>query len=413
MPRVGYRLLRGPTRGAEDVEAPPSIAILPFQNLGADAEQDYFADGIVEEIITALSRFRRFRVIARNSSFVYKGRAVDVRAAARDLGARYVLEGSVRRAGGHLRVAAQLIDGESGAHLWARSFDGDLDEVFDMQDRITESVAALIEPKIQQAEIERARRRRPGNFTAYDLYLQAVARADMVRPEDNLLALDLLEKVIVLEPTNAAALALAGNVIEHRLTMGWPGSRAEDADRGLAMIRLALDHAGDDAEVLARCGLMLIQLGRDYDGGVAVLRRAVALNPTLPLATEHLGVACMWGGRFDEAEVLFRRVLRMNQTDSNRAMAALAVVEMCRDNAAGALDLATKALGANGYFNPAHWVLIAANVHLGRMDEARRRLEVYRAMAPEVTVGYLRRQHYPGDAMAMLFDGLRRAGLPE
>lgn len=186
VPRTGYRLLRpGALSQAQALPVRPTLAVLPFTNLGGDAEQSYFADGVVEDIITALSRFRSFAVVARNSSFIYKGRAVDVREVARELGVRYVLEGSVRRGGDRLRIAAQLVDAVSGAHLWAQSFDGRLDEVFDFQDRITESVAALVEPHIRAAEIERSRRERPGSISAYDTYLRVLPRIMSESPVEN------------------------------------------------------------------------------------------------------------------------------------------------------------------------------------------------------------------------------------
>ena len=192
----------------------PSLAVLPFQNLSGDPEQDYFADGVVEDIITALSRFKSFAVIARNSSFVYKGRAVDVRQVARELGVRYVLEGSVRRAGERLRITAQLVDGTSGAHLWADKFDGVVEDVFDVQDRITESVVVVIEPHIRQAEIERSRRKPPENLDAYDLYLRALSKIYTTQPAENAEAYALLMRAVALEPNYAPFLVHAGWALE-------------------------------------------------------------------------------------------------------------------------------------------------------------------------------------------------------
>ena len=196
--------------------------MLPFANLGGDPEQDYFADGVVDDIITALSRFRSFAVIARNSSFVYKGRAVDVRQVAQELGVRYVLEGSVRRAGDRLRITAQLVDGATGAHLWAEHFDGALDDVFDFQDRITESVAMLVEPQIQSAEIARSRRERPGSIAAYDIYLQALPKINDETSSENAEAHALLTEALALEPDNALLLAHTAWALAHRTAMGWP-----------------------------------------------------------------------------------------------------------------------------------------------------------------------------------------------
>ena len=198
----------------------PSIAVLPFANLSNDPEQEYFADGMVEDMITALSRFRWLVVIARNSTFTYKGRAVDVRQVAKELGVRYVLEGSVRKAARRVRITGQLIDATTGAHLWAERFDGDLEDIFDLQDRITESVVGAIEPRMRKAEIERSRRKRPDSLDAYDLYLRALPHVYAMRPDDNTEALELLDRAISLDPGFAPALAYAAWCYEQRVVRG-------------------------------------------------------------------------------------------------------------------------------------------------------------------------------------------------
>ena len=202
--------------------------MLPFANLGSDPEQDWFSDGIVDDMITALSRFRSFAVVARTSSFVYKGRAADVRQVARELGVRYVLEGSVRRAGDQLRITAQLVDGGTGAHLWAEHFDGALGDVFAFQDRITADVAMIVGPQIQRAEIERSRRERPGSIAAYDAYLQAVPLIDKQTGRENAEAYALLTRALALEPDNALLLAHAAWALGHRCAMGWPPIGPDD-----------------------------------------------------------------------------------------------------------------------------------------------------------------------------------------
>jgi TolB-like protein len=178
----------------------PSLAVLPFQNISGDVEQDYFADGVVEDIITALSRFKSFAVVARNSSFIYKGRAVDVRQVAKELGVRYVLEGSVRRAGNRLRITAQLVEAAGGAHLWADRFDGAVEDIFDVQDRITESVVGVVEPQIRRAEIQRSRRKRPESLDAYDLYLRALSKLYTSLPDENAEAYSQMVQALALEP---------------------------------------------------------------------------------------------------------------------------------------------------------------------------------------------------------------------
>ncbi len=206
----------------------PSIAVLPFTNMSGDPEQEYFVDGMVEDIITALSRFNQLFVIARNSTFTYKGRAVDVRQVARELGVRYVLEGGVRKSGSRLRITGQLIDATTGAHLWADRFDGGVEDVFDLQDRITGSVVGAIEPTLRKAEIERARRKPVENLDAYDLYLRALPHVYSMRPDENLRGLDLLNKAIELEPAFAPALAHAAWSLEQRITRGWSPAGVDD-----------------------------------------------------------------------------------------------------------------------------------------------------------------------------------------
>jgi TolB-like protein len=199
----------------------PSIAVLPFNNMSNDPEQEYFADGIVEDIITALSHIKQWRVVARNSSFVYKGQSVDIRDVAEKLGVRYVLEGSVRKGGNRVRITGQLIDAESGMHLWANRFDGDLEDIFELQDKVTESVVGAIEPSLRMAEIERSKRKPPGDMDAYDLYLRALPELNAMRPERNKLALDYLHRAIELDPNYALALAHLAWAYEERLTRAW------------------------------------------------------------------------------------------------------------------------------------------------------------------------------------------------
>ena len=399
---------------SHDHTALPALAVLPFQNLGGDPEQEYFADGVVEDVLTGLSRFKSFAVIARNSSFVYKGRAVDVRQVARELNCRYVVEGSVRRVGNRLRIAAQLIDGSTGNHLWAHNFDGTVEDIFDVQDRITESVVAVIEPKIQWAEIERSRRERPESLAAYDLYLRALQGFNTMRPEDNAVAISLLDQVIALEPGYASALASAANGIEHRLTMGWPPVTADDRQKCLRLARAALAVAGDDAMVLARCGIVLLQVAHEHDQALRILKRALELNPNNVGVLNLVGVGHLFAGSLDDAMSVFHRVLRLSPGDSKEAMTGIAHVHFCLGHHEEALDWASRSLAENPNFNPTHWILIASNAYLGRMDEARRALVALRALAPGISLASIR--HGQGamnpQRVEMLIDGLRLAGMP-
>ena len=268
VPRTGYRLLAAPPEAAPGTTSPiPSVAVLPFQNLSGDPGQDYFADGVVEDIITALSRFRSFAVIARNSSFAYRDRAMDVRAVARELGVRYVLEGSVRRAGTRLRIAAQLIDAEPGTQLWGQNFEGTIEDVFDVQDRITESVVAIVEPHIRQAEIERSRRERPGSMAAYDLHLRALPKLFSVRADDNAEAVGIFRSALALEPDSGLLLIRAAFALMTRRAMGWDPLGPDDLEQVTQMTRRALSLSPDDGEVLARIRRIVGPDGKIYAHG--------------------------------------------------------------------------------------------------------------------------------------------------
>ena len=267
VPRLGYRLVQ-PGAGSREADATvPALAVLPFANLGGDRGQDWFADGVVDDIITALSRFRSFAVIARNSAFVYKGRAVDVRQVAQDLGVRYVLEGSVRRAGERLRITAQLVDGVSGAHLWAEHFDGAAGDVFDFQDRITERVAMVVEPRIQVGGNRPLAARTAGKHRGLrHLSAGAGRRSNRSRQRERG-GHALLTRALALEPDNALLLAHAAWVLDHRIAMGWPPVGPDDRTNCAELARRGLQRAGGNPTVMAHCGLALLQSGRDYDWG--------------------------------------------------------------------------------------------------------------------------------------------------
>jgi len=252
----------------------PSIAVLPFDNLSNDPEQEYFADGMVEEIITALSRFKWLLVMARNSSFTYKGRAVDARQVADELGVRYVLEGSVRRAGKRVRITGQLIDAANGDHIWADRFDGDMEDIFDLQDHVTASVVGAIEPSLRKAEIERARRKRPESLAAYDLFLHALAPLNRFCAEANTEALDFLERAIAIDPGYAPAVAYAAWCYEQRVLHGWTTAREDDAETAVRLAREALAIDSGDPGVIAMAGFVLMIVGHDYDSGGAACARS-------------------------------------------------------------------------------------------------------------------------------------------
>jgi TolB-like protein len=262
----------------------PSIAALPFQNMSGDPEQEYFADGMVEDIITALSRVRQLFVIARNSSFVYKGRAVDVKQVSRDLGVRYVLEGSVRKAANRIRITAQLIDASTGAHLWAERFDGGLEDIFDLQDQVTARVVGEIAPKLELAEIERAKRKPTESLDAYNYFLRGMANVHQWTRAANDEALGLFYKAMELDPGFAAAYGMAAWCYIWRKLNGWVVDRTKETSEGARLARRAVELGKDDAVALFRGGHALAWFAHDLDNSAAFLDRALALNPNLAAA---------------------------------------------------------------------------------------------------------------------------------
>jgi len=258
----------------------PSIAVLPFQNMSADAEQEYFADGMVEDIITELSRSKGLFVIARNSSFVYKGRAVDIKEVGRELGVRYVLEGSVRRAGDRLRITGQLIDAANGAHIWADKFDGDMTDVFDLQDRITSSVVGTIAPKLEQAEIARNHEKPTEIMDAYDHYLRGMAAFNTFTREGNALALEHFGQALAFDPAYAAACGMMARCYGQRVGFGWLLDPDAERAEALALARRAAKLGPDDAVALSTAGFALMCF-HQIDEGDALIDRAVDLNPNL------------------------------------------------------------------------------------------------------------------------------------
>jgi TolB-like protein/tetratricopeptide (TPR) repeat protein len=414
--RVGYRFVGQPA--ATDLRSElviPSLAVLPFQNMSGDPEQEYFADGVVEDIITALSRFKSFAVIARNSSFVYKGRAVDVRDVARGLGVRYVLEGSVRRAGNRLRITAQLIEATSGAHLWADKFDGGVEDVFDVQDRITESTIGVIEPQIRRAEIERSRRKRPENLDAYELYLQALSQMYSAQAEGNADAYALVERAIALEPNYGPFLAGAIWILTRRVVMGWPTLTGDDRAASLDHVRRAIVVADGDAAVLAQCGATLMGIGQDYQRGMQILANAVEANPNHQMVLTWAAIAELHCGDLQKSLAHSRRAILMSPGSraAHLAITAIAHAHMALGQYDEALKEAERSLAVNPDYQPTHWMLIAANARLGRMDEARRWLAKFRTLSPAVTIGSIKagQPAYDPSRMAPILEGLRLAGL--
>ena len=290
----------------------PSVAVLPFQNMSGDPEQEYFADGMVEEIITALSRIRWLFVIARNSRFTYKGQAVDVKQVGRELGVRYVLEGSVRKAVGRVRITAQLIDAQNGAHLWADRFDGSLEDVFELHDKVALSVAGVIEPTLRAAEIRRSSTRPTCDLTAYDLYLRALALAFFWQRDTNDQALKLLEEAIERDPNYGLALVHAAAQHYNLHVTGWTDDPEASRVKGIDLCRRALQVAGDDPNVLGTAGFTLAYFGEEIAVAIGLVDRGLQLNPSFARCWQWSGWLNLWAGHTEPAIKHFETSLRLD-----------------------------------------------------------------------------------------------------
>jgi TolB-like protein len=415
-----------PAEGARPNEAPapvlalpdsPSIAALPFLNLSGDPEQDYFADGVVEDIITELSRIRWLFVIARNSSFTYKGRAVDVKQVGRELGVRYVLEGSMRKAANRVRITGQLIDASTGAHLWADRFEGTLNDIFDLQDQITTNVVGAIAPQLERAEIERAKRKPTESLDAYDHYLRGMANLHRGTREAIDAALASFYRAVELDPAFASAYAMAAWCYFWRKVNGWMADRQQEVAEGARLARRAVELGKDDAVALARSGHALGHLVGDLDGGVALTDRALLLNPNLAAAWFLGGFLRIWRGEGDEAIERFGRAMRLSPLDSEtyRMQAGTAMAHLLAGRFDAASSWAEKSFRELPSFLVVAGIMAASHALAGRMTEARRAMQHLRQLDPTMRIANLK-DWLPfrrPDDLATFADGLRRAGLPE
>jgi len=362
----------------------PSIAVLPFANMSGDPEQEYFVDGMVEEIITALSRIRWLFVVARNSSFTYKGQAIDVKQVGRELGVRYVLEGSVRKGGDRVRITGQLIDAVTGTHLWADRFDGSLVDIFELQDKVASSVAGVIEPALQAAETARSAGRPTNDLTAYDLYLRAYAMvlsSTRRSPE----ALRLLEQAIERDPRYGPALAWAAFCCYRLVIDGRSEDPEADRLKGVDFSRRALEVGGDDPGILANAALALAYFGEDIGAMIALVDRALTLNPNFARGWYVSGVLRHWAGQPDIAIEHVEAALRL----SPRARIGTSLIEIGAahfyarrfDEAASKLLLAIQ---DDPSFPSPYRFLAACYAHMGRLDEAREIVKQLRAITSVV-----------------------------
>jgi adenylate cyclase len=394
----------------------PSIAVLPFQNMSGDPEQEYFADGIVEEITTALSRFRSLFVIARNSSFTYKARAIDVKQVGRELGARYVLEGSVRKAANRVRITGQLIDTLTGVHLWADRFEAAIDDIFDLQDQVTASVVGAIAPKLEQAEIERARAKPTENLNAYDLYLRALPLYYANTRAENDEAFRLLRQAVILDPNYALAKALTAACVAMRDIQGISLSKSE-TDDAIHLAREAMDGGRDDPSVLDFAGWVLSILAHDNEAGLAALDRALALNVNSARALRLSGWVRLSFGDPRTATEHFTRAIRLSPLDPriNQAFGGLGMAHMMTGDYDKALNFGRQAVREQPRSTLGYRIVAASLALLGRTEEARSAMRALLAVAPNFTMSHMRRntQYQDAEFVERYHRGLREAGLPE
>jgi TolB-like protein/class 3 adenylate cyclase len=364
----------------------PSIAVLPFQNMSGDPEQKYFADGMVEEIITALSRIRWLFVIARNSSFTYKGQSVDVKQVGRELGVRYVLEGSVRKGGNRVRITAQLIDAATGTHLWADRFDGSLEDIFELQDKVAVSVAGVIEPTLEAAEIRRSSERPTSDLTAYDLYLRALVI--FLRPgemELYLKSFETLRQAIECDPRYGPALALAAFVHTVLYVSGWTNDASASRRDGVQLARRALQVAADDPSVLGNVAYALGCFGEDIDFAIELISRALALNQSFAQGWYWSGWLRLWAGQPELGISHFETSLRLNpHARQSPIFMSIGVGHFFARRFDDGATMLHRSLQEHPGFAPTYRFLAASYAHMGRLDDARKIVQRLRAISPVI-----------------------------
>jgi TolB-like protein len=376
--------VRGRDGGVGVVPLPdkPSIAVLPFANLSGDPEQEYFVDGMVEEIITALSRIRWLFVIARNSTFTYKGQAVDVKQVGRELGVRYVLEGSVRKAGQRVRITGQLIDAVTGAHLWADRFDGSLEDVFDLQDKVAVSVAGVIEPALQAAETARSANRPTLDLTAYDLYLRAYSMV-LSSARQAVEGLHLMEQAIERDPHYGPALAWAAVCCLRLLISGRSEDRESDRRKGVDYARRALEVAGDDPGVLANVAFALAYFGEDIGAMMTLADRALTLNPNYARGWHISGSLRIWAGQPDAAIEHLTTALRLSpRARVGPSLANIGAALFFARRFDQALSKLLIGIQEDPSAPQPYRILAACYAHMGRLDDAREIVKRLLAITP-------------------------------
>jgi TolB-like protein/Tfp pilus assembly protein PilF len=426
LPRRGYRYVgplaterggspapRAETSPALTLPDRPSIAVLPFQNMSGDAEQDYFADGMVDEIITGLSRIRWLFVIARNSTFIYKGRAVDVKQVSRELGVRYVLEGSVRKAAKRVRVTLQMVDGDTGRHLWAERYDRPLDDIFALQDEITLSVVGAIEPSLREAEIERVRRKRPDSLDAYDLVLRALPHVYLAKPQEAAKALPFLDRALALEADYASAHGYLSWC--HEILFVHGGSSEENRTAAMRHARTAVSRGRDDATALAFGAFVLAMVEHDRVTAFEAFEQALALSPSSSLTLFTGCVALAYAGEAERAIDWAERGLRISPFDrlNYAAYHGLALSHFLRGRYEEAANAGRRAVQSNPGFSVSNGLLAAPLARLGRLEEASAVAARVLALQPSFSASrFCAALALPAALAEPLAEAWRMAGLP-
>jgi adenylate cyclase len=395
----------------------PSLAVLPFQNLSGDPEQEYFVDGVVEEMITAIARLPWLFVIARNSSFAYKGKSPDLRQVGRELGVHYVLEGSVRKAGNRVRITGQLIDTTTGAHIWADRFDGALDDIFELQDQIAGSVVGAIEPKLRQSEIERATRKPTESLDAWDLHLRALALRHKYTDESMREAVALLERALMIDPGYAPAAAMIGFCRVHQRAHVLGAVSDAEVAEAVQLARQAIEAGKENPDTLWMAAYTLAFFAREHVTAATVIDRALTLNPNSAHAWMAYGYVLVFQNQPDRAIPAFERAMRLSPLDplGRGFTLGLAVAHLAACRYEKAMEWADRTLGEEPRHRPAMRIKAVGCAHLGRIEDAHDWLRRLLELEPGLTITRFKASatHFPPGIVGRYVEGLRKAGLPE